>query len=129
MRVEYLTYSQYIAMGGEGDLAAFAQREFRARKIVDEWTAMRVSRMACVPEAVRRLMFDLIKFDEGTGGASAAPTGAIASMSNDGYSVTFAEPVTISVQQKTQGVLVSQYLTGETDDNGVPLLYRGRIYV
>lgn len=104
--------------------AAFARNEFRARKMVDRVTQNRVTKMEEVPEAVKRLMVELITMEE-TQGAAVVENQAVTSFSNDGYSQTFADPLTTERVKEIENDLILEYLSGETDDNGVPLLYLG----
>lgn len=116
----------YAANSGKADMdsAAFSRAEFRARKIVDRLTQGRVKAMREVPEAVKMLMVELITL-EATQGADVAENPAITSFSNDGYSETYADPLTMERVKQLEENLILEYLDGETDDNGVPLLYMG----
>lgn len=116
----------YAANSGKADMdsAAFSRAEFRARKIVDRFTMGRVKAMREVPEAVKMLMVELITL-EATQGADVAENQAITSFSNDGYSETYADPLTMERVKELEENLILEYLDGETDDNGVPLLYLG----
>lgn len=116
----------YAANSGKADMdsAAFSRAEFRARKIVDRFTMGRVKAMREVPEAVKMLMVELITL-EATQGADVAENQAITSFSNDGYSETYADPLTMERVKQLEENLILEYLDGEIDDNGVPLLYLG----
>ena len=111
--------------GKEGmDDAAFSRNEVRARKIVDRLTQGRVKNMAAVPEAVKRLMVELVTL-ESTQGAEITERKSVTSFSNDGYSETYADPLTGEQVKEMECKLVSEYLSGETDDEGTPLLWLG----
>ena len=121
----YIEISYYLANGGtEMDDAAFSRNEYRARKIVDRLTQNRVTKMAQVPEAVQRLMVELVTL-EATQGAAALDNQPVSSFSNDGYSETYAQPLTAEMVKQLEMDLVVDYLAEETDDNGTPLLYLG----
>lgn len=121
----YIDLTYYMENGGkEMTSAAFARNEFRARKMVDRVTQNRVAKMEEVPEAVKRLMVELITMEE-TQGAAVVEIQAVTSFSNDGYSQTFADPLTTERVKEIENDLILEYLSGETDDNGVPLLYLG----
>lgn len=121
----YIDRTYYKANGGtEMEDAAFSRNEYRARKIVDRLTQNRVTKMAQVPEAVQRLMVELVTL-EATQGAAALENQPVSSFSNDGYSETYAQPLTAEMVKQLEMDLVVDYLAEETDDNGTPLLYLG----
>jgi hypothetical protein len=122
----YIDFDFYAYKGGNRDItdATFTASEFRARKLVDRLTQGRVKNMAEVPEAVKMLMVELITL-EATQGASAAEHPAVTSFTNDGYSETYADPLTGERVKEIEYDLVLEYLSGETDDGGTPLLYLG----
>ena len=119
-----LTY--YMQNGGKAGMpdAAFSRNEFRARKLVDQRTQGRVKSMTQVPEAVKRLMVELVTL-ESTQGAELIENQAVTSFSNDGYSETYADPLTADRVKEIEIDLVEEYLSGEVDDDGTPLLYLG----
>lgn len=116
----------YFANSGKTDVdsAAFYRAEFRARKIVDRLTQGRVKEMQEVPEAVKMLMVELVSL-ELSQGAEVAENQAITSFSNDGYSETYADPLTVERVKELEENLVSEYLEDERDEKGVPLLFLG----
>lgn len=122
----YIDLIYYQQNGGKEDMtdAAFSRNEYRARKLVDKLTQGRVKNMANIPEAVKRLMVELVSL-EANQGAELAVHQAVTSFSNDGYSETFADPLTGERLKEIECELISEYLSGEVDDNGTPLLYLG----
>ena len=122
----YLTYEEYEAYGGTLTEQEFPVAELKARKQIDYLTDSRVAAMAEVPVAVKLSMMALIKHDSKYGAEAQADSPMLASFSNDGYSESYGG---ISEQaetaRKSVGNEVRHLLYGETDDNGVPLLYRG----
>lgn len=122
----YIDYVYYLKNGGKDSMddAAFSRNEFRARKIVDRLTQNRVKNMQAVPEAVKRLMVELVTL-ESTQGAEITERKCVTSFSNDGYSETYADPLTGEQVKEIECNLVSEYLSGETDDAGTPLLWLG----
>ena len=119
---------EYLITNGGAEMtdAAFSRNEFRARKLVNRLTQGRVQNMAQVPEAVKRLMVELVIM-EGTQGAEQLQHQAVTSFSNDGYSETYADPLTGERVKEIECELVEEYLSGEVDDNGTPLLFLGVI--
>lgn len=122
----YIDYCCYVNCGGDVaiDRATFKRLEFRARKIVDRLTQNRIQSMREIPEAVKQLMVELIPL-EATQGAAVRDNQTVTSFSNDGYSETYADPLTGDRLKETEHNLIIEYLSGEKDDNGVPLLYLG----
>lgn len=122
----YIDLEYYKQNGGDASMtdAAFVRNEFRARKIVDRLTQSRIQKMQDIPEAVKRLMVELITL-ESAQGAAVLENQAVTSFSNDGYSETYADPLTGERVKEIESELVTEYLSGETDDNGTPLLWLG----
>ena len=122
----YIDYAYFVNNGGSGDIsrAAFDPLCFRAQKKIDMYTQGRVKRMKTVPEAVKRLLVELTNIEANTA-SSAVNSPAISSFSNDGYSESYAEPMTSENIGKIVSALILEYLSEEYDDNGTPLLYLG----
>lgn len=122
----YIDYCCFVNCGEnvEVDMATFKRLEFRARKFVDRLTQNRIQKMREVPEAVKLLMVELIPL-EASHGAAVLDNQPVTSFSNDGYSETYADPLTEERITEIEHKLILEYLSGETDDNGVPLLYLG----
>ena len=133
----YLTYDEFIAFGGTLDIPTFNRYEFKARKLIDSYTANRVSKMAEVPDAVKRCMFELISQEAVFDTANSTKTGGsglVASFNTDGYSESYAvgngnagnylAELRKGVDN-TQIQTILDMLAYEYDDNNVKLLYRG----
>ena len=122
----YIDLAYYKENGGKADMtdAAFSRNEFRARKMVDRLTQGRVRNMEPVPEAVKRLMVELVSLEESQG-AELTQHQAVTSFSNDGYSETYADPLTGERVKEIECDLILEYLSDEVDDTGTPLLYLG----
>lgn len=122
----YIDLTYYLNNGGKQSMtdAAFVRNEFRARKLVDKLTQGRVKNMVQVPEAVKRLMVELVTLEDGQA-SGLAEKQVVTSFSNDGYSETYAAPFTGEQVKEIECDLVSEYLSEETDDEGTPLLYLG----
>lgn len=122
----YIDLSYYVCNGGREmtDAAAFSRLEFRARKIVDRITQGRVKGMPAPPEAVKRLMVELVTL-EATQASELVENQPVTSFSNDGYSETYAQPLTAETVKQIELDLIVEYLADERDHNGTPLLYLG----
>ena len=118
----YLTYDEYENMGGSMDDALFPRFELKARKRIDAMTFGRVAGEKPARQSVKMCAYELI------GAMYADETGAglsgreVAAVSNDGVSVTYATGGTAGARYAN---IVRAWLTGETDANGVHLLYCG----
>lgn len=130
----YLTYDEYITMGGELDEATFNNFEFEAESIINWYTFNRLKNDSTFPTEVKRLMFYLIGLankkahslagnNDGSGQAA-----VISSQSNDGVSVSYnvlgAKDMLESVKSESE-TAVRQYLWGVMNEAGHMLLYRG----
>ena len=125
MHDQYLTYEEYQNYGGTMSSADFTLFEFRARKRIDYLTDMRVQAMQTVPEAVKLAIMAIIPIDQKAGAeAQAAP--AVSSFNTDGYSESYgSRSMSVKDAEASMNEIVRNYLYGEKDDEGVPLLYRG----
>ena len=133
----YLTYDEYIDMGGaEIEETAFKQIEFEARSVVDWWTFNRLQKEETYPEAVKRCVFRLVQLindkqkammidSQSSDGAVKA---GIASESNDGVSTsynTLSAKEAVDTLQKEVESTIRMYLSGVKNSLGYLLLYRG----
>lgn len=123
----YLTFQEYTAYGGTAvTQAEFPTAEFKARKKIDYLTDSRVQNMETVPDAVKLCMTSIINTDAAAGADALAASPLVASFNTDGYSESYGGA---SEQQAAMQAALSreikEMLYGETDDNGIPLLYRG----
>lgn len=135
----YLTYDEYVNMGGVSDEAVFRDYEnleFEARAVIDWYTFNRLQKESVYPDAVKRCMYKLIaliqeqrqamivnpKSSDGT------IRGSVASESNDGvsasYNILSAKDAVESIQSSLQ-TTVNMYLQGVKNSLGHKLLYRG----
>ena len=113
----YLAYNEYTEMGGTLNNAAFSRLEFKARKLIDQRTFGRLKGLAEQSETVKKLVFELMAVEE------KEQNGVLQSVSNDGYSETYA---VVNNEQKST-CLIAAYLSQEKTADGTPLLYCGVI--
>lgn len=143
--MKYLTYDQYINLGGNLDPATFSDYEFEAESLIDWYTFNRLKKLEEYPEELQRCVLrlislakmqaDLLSGATGKYSASTSATGqaAIASQSNDGVSISYnmlsASEVYAALAAKGAGSTVErtirQYLGSMTDAKGRNLFYRG----
>ena len=121
----YLLDAEYVEYGGTASATEFSMLEFRARKRIDQLTACRVQHMKSVPEAVKLCMFSIIEIDRKVGLEAQVSNPVVTSFSTDGYSETYGKALSVADAEKSMSATIKSMLWGITDDNGVPLLYRG----
>lgn len=121
----YLTYSEYTEYGGSASKTDFTMLEFKARKRIDRLTASRVEKMKAVPKAVKMCMVSLIEVDRKAGVEAQVNNPVVTSFNTDGYSESYGKALSVADAEKSMSATIKSMLWGETDDNGVPLLYRG----
>ena len=131
----YLTYEEYLNMGGTLDEAAFDNYLLDAEMLIDWYTFNRLEHETVIPEKVKKCVYKLISLEDmkskafvlgrevnGEGNAS------VASQSNDGVSISYN---TISASQALDLIksdaenIIKQYLNGVVNSLGRKLLYRG----
>ena len=126
----YITYDEYISMGGALSESDFRRAAVRATAELDSQTFGRLRGDESVSTTVKACLVELVDVCAAGfaqyGDAQAAP---IASTSNDGVSVTYAAPSMADwfakvYPQRVRGIL-QLYLADERNSFGVPLLYRG----
>lgn len=134
----YLTYDEYVQLGGTLDEPAFADLEFEARSVVDWWTFNRLQNETEFPEAVKRCIYKLINLisakqtaqlldnsDDENGIRSKA---GILSTSNDGVSVAYNIASANDIIDNSQAEIentIRRYLNGVKNSLGRKVLYRG----
>lgn len=133
----YLTYADYQNMGGTLDETTFNEFEFEARCKIDWWTFNRLKDEQSYPEAVQRCMYKLIKLLQqqqaataldGEGGDSSSAGAGIASMSNDGVSISYnvlSASQAVETMDEQIAACIQQYLGDVRNSLGRKVLYRG----
>lgn len=120
----YLTLGDFVRYGGSNiGEKLFERFELKARRLIDQMTHNRLQGEKEVRECVKMCMVELVGAmvaEEADGGAGAKE---IASMSNDGVSVTFRQDSGGSGHR--QAMIVRSWLQGEISAKGVSLLYAG----
>ena len=122
---QYMTYTEYQSYGGAASETDFKLLEFRARKRIDRLTFSRVQNMEEVPEAVKLCMMSLMGIDSKAGVEAQVNSPVVTSFNTDGYSESYGHSLSAADADSAMSASIRSMLWGETDDNGVPLLYRG----
>lgn len=121
----YLTFQEYQARGGDLPQSSFNLLEFKCRKRIDYLTDSRVQNMAEVPEAVKMCILALIPVENKVGVTAQVENPVVTSFNTDGYSESYGKAMGAEDGSRAMNKMVGTYLSGENDDNGIPLLYRG----
>ena len=119
----YCTYDQYAAAGGTVPEAAFGVLCSRASRMIDAATFGRAESHAAGCEACREALADACAQIVGLLAAASA-AGAVpgaASVSNDGYSVTFGTGSVSAATRQEAAEIIRTALGNDPHD----LLYRG----
>lgn len=131
----YLTYEEYLNMGGTLDESAFDNYLIDSEMLIDWYTFNRLHGETEIPERVKQCVFKLISLADmkskslvlgrevdGTGNAS------VSAQSNDGVSIsynTLSASQALDLIKLESGQIVKQYLNGVVNSVGRKLLYRG----
>lgn len=130
----YLTYSEYQAMGGTLDETTFNEYEIQSEALIDYVTFSRLRDEKTYSDRVKQCVYQLIKMGKLKADASVlgegedGTSGAIASQSNDGVSVSYNVLSASEVFKSIKDEMLQQiriYLEGERNSKGKRLLYRG----
>lgn len=123
----YLSHYEYKNLGGTiADVLVFERYLSRAAGLITRMTHGRVLNESPVRNAVKYAAFDLVNVIHADA-QNGADGREIASMSNDGMSVTYVPGASnaAAAAAHRHGTIVRQYLEWEMDANGTPLLYAG----
>lgn len=132
----YLTYIEYIEMGGTLDETAFDDLSFEAESIIKWWTFNRLDKEETIPKEVKKCMFKLISLINDKQQAMVVDIqssdgtvqAGIASESNDGVSTsynTLSANKAVETFQTAIESTIGKYLQGVRNSLGHKLLYRG----
>lgn len=120
----YCTYDQYVAAGGTVPETAFSVLCSRASRLIEAATFGRAERHAAGCESCRDALADacgqIINLLAVASAVSTAP--GAASVSNDGYSVTFGSNASVSAAVRQEAAEIIRTALGNDPHD---LLYRG----
>lgn len=127
---QYLTYEEYIALGGTLGIMPFNLLEFEARRRIDIRTQNRLKDSENIPQEVKMCVYALINsINEFAGSTSSiASKGNVASENTDGYSVSYitANQISDIVKSKSAELedIIRNYLVGVIV-NGQHIMFLG----
>lgn len=122
---QYLTYQEYLALGGTLDEMPFNLLEFNARKKIDERTFGRLVDKGQEYQEVKLCVYNMITILNSYSSYD-TQNKAISSESIDGYSISYGTPQKSTMEAKNSELedIMNSYLSNIVIDN-VPVLYRG----
>lgn len=114
---QYLTYEEYMAIGGTLDLMPFNLLEFEARRKIDIRTSNRLKNVDSIPEEVKFCVYTLINSIKTYANTiNTTGTSNITSENIDGYSVSYLTPDRIKDVVKSKSAelddIIRTYLLG-----------------
>lgn len=125
---QYLTYEEYMVLGGTLEEVPFNELEYECRRIIDSRTQNRLKNADEIPEEVKMLENKMLQTLQGYYVSLNKAQSGIASENTDGYSVSYISSNQISqlIEGKIDVLqdLVSTYLFGVIVNNE-HLLYCG----
>ena len=125
---QYLSYEEYMELGGTLDEVPFNEVEFECRRIIDSRTQNRLQNAEEIPQEVKLLINKMIQTLQGYYISLQKAQSGVASVNTDGYSESYISSTQIGqlVEGKIEALqdLVSTYLFGVIVNNE-HLLYCG----
>ena len=122
---QYLTYQEYLALGGTLDEMPFNLLEFNARMKIDERTFGRLVDKGQEYKEVKLCVYNMITTLNSYSSYN-TQNKAISSESTDGYSISYGTPQKSTTEAKNSELedVIDTYLSNLIVDD-VPVLYRG----
>ena len=122
---QYLTYQEYLALGGTLEEMPFNLLEYNARKKIDERTFGRLVDKGQEYQEVKLCVYNMITTLNSYSSYD-TQNKAISSESTDGYSISYGTPQKSITEAKNSELedIINSYLANVIIDN-VPVLYRG----
>lgn len=122
---QYLTYQEYLALGGTLDEMPFNLLEFNARKKIDERTFGRLIDKGQEYKEVKLCIYNMI-ITLNSYSSYDTQNKAISSESTDGYSISYGTPQKSTTEAKNSELedIIDTYLSNLIVDD-VSVLYRG----
>jgi hypothetical protein len=122
---QYLTYQEYLALGGTLDEMPFNLLEYNARKKIDERTFERLVGKGQEYQEVKLCVYNMITTLNSYSSYD-TQNKAISSENTDGYSISYGTPQKSTTEAKNSELedVIDTYLSNLIVDD-VPVLYRG----
>lgn len=125
---QFLTYDEYVTLGGKLNEMPFNILEFKARQIINLETQNRLIGLDEQRDEVKACIFQLV--DTIDKHESQMQSKNVTSENTLGYSVSYANvgTDTLTINDKEVEDIVYTWLINCRMENGTPYLYRGVIY-
>ena len=119
----YLTYDEYLEIGGMVDFSAFNRNIDRVCGMLDNATFGRIEKMAVVPRQVRACCRELVEYlannvEQGNVSSKSQSAGGVSE------SVSYTNKTSEDVENECANIIFD-FLGSVKTDKGTPLLYRG----
>lgn len=122
--MNYLTYEEYLKIGGVLDSTAFNKNIDRACAFVDVNTQKRLQSVLCVSQRVKACIRDIVECFANNYSNKKTITRKSQSAGGVSESENYLTKSADDINSETSNILYD-YLGTETDEYGTPLLYRG----
>ena len=122
--MQYLTYDEYINMGGALDSTAFERNIDRACGFVDLHTRNRLQSVKTPSTRAKACVRDLVEYLANNVSNSKSVTSKSQSAGGVSESESYAAKTLDEINAEML-CIVYDYLATENDDYGTPLMYRG----
>lgn len=123
--MQYLTYEEYLNMGGTLDKTAFERFSYRAKGIIDNATHNRIT--GEIKEEIKNCFIavvDYLSTNERRGAEVTSRSQSAGNVSeSESYSVLTLDDKKAELEQ-----IILDYLGSVEDEHGRPILYRGAQY-
>lgn len=124
--MQYLTYEEYLNIGGTLDLTAFNRNIDRACGFVDLHTQSRLQSVLEVSQKSKACVRDLVEYLSNNVSSYKVIASKSQSAGGVSESESYATKSTDEINAEMLNI-VYDYLAAEKDDFGTPLVYRGAI--
>ena len=123
---QYLTYDEYVELGGSLAETSFSILEFEARQSIDKYTYGRLKDLGEQIQEVKMCIFRLMNIIDSYKELE-IQNKAYSSETIDGYSLSFTTPSKATVEARRDEIkeVIKDYLVDCKLDDGTPYLYCG----
>ena len=122
--MQYLTYEEYINIGGTLDLTAFKRNIDRACGFIDLNTQSRLQSVLEVSQRAKACVRDLVEYLAANVSSGKTVTSKSQSAGGVSESESYATKTSEDINSEMLNI-VYDYLATEKTDCGTPLMYRG----
>lgn len=122
--MQYLTYEEYIGLGGILEMTAFNRNIDRACGFIDLHTKSRLQTVLEVSQRVKACVRDLVEYLANNVSGAKSVTSKSQSAGGVSESESYATKTADDANAEMLNI-VYNYLATEKDDCGTPLMYRG----